>query len=305
MDADIQSLNRQYAIPGHVVFISGPGGLVTAAIDNSCAVAKVTLAGAHVMTYARRGEPEVLWTSPVAEHSIGEAMRGGVPICWPWFGNHATDSKKYPIHGFIRAMVWNIVGTRACSDGSTELCLKVHDTAETRAVWPHAFEMETVITVGSKLRVEWIARSIGGETYTYTGALHPYFNISDIRTITIKGLEQTDYLDYADGLRRKTQAGPIRFVNETDRIYINTIADIVIEDPGLKRTIRIAKEGSQTTVVWNPDHTDAKMDDVGDGQHHYFVCVEAANAAKDVVTVEASGEARLAMEIWTEQGAES
>jgi D-hexose-6-phosphate mutarotase len=303
MDTDIQSLHLRYAIPGHVSFHIGQGGLLTAAVQNTHAQATVTLAGAHVMAYALCGEPQVLWASPAAAHSIRNAMRGGVPICWPWFAELAGDPKNMPMHGLVRTMVWELTATRACPDGSTELRMSVCDTPATRALWPHAFELEVVITIGSKLRIEWIARSPAGESYTYTGALHPYFTISDIRAITIRGLEQTDYLDKTDQFRRKTQFGPIRFVDETDRIYLNTKANIAIEDPGLNRTIRIAKEGSRTSVVWNPDDTDALMDDVGAGQHCCFVCVEAANAAEDVVTVAAGKEARLAMEIWTEQGA--
>src|SRR5512133_2982644 len=121
MDTDLHSLNLRYAIPGHVSFHNGPGNLLAASVQNSHAEATVTLAGAHVMAYARRGEPPVLWESPTAAHSISNAMRGGVPICWPWFAEHAADPINLPIHGLVRTMVWELTATHACPDGSTEL----------------------------------------------------------------------------------------------------------------------------------------------------------------------------------------
>jgi len=288
-----------------VAFHAGSTGLVIALVNNAHAMATITLAGAHVMAYTRHGEKPLFWASPSAAYNVGESMRGGAPVCWPWFAGHPTDPQTKPMHGLVRAMPWSLAGTRACPDGSTELRMIVRDTPVTRTIWPHAFELEAIITVGRKLRVEWTARSREGETYTYTGALHPYFAISDIPAISIHGLERTEYLDKTDQFRRKTQAGPLQITEETDRIFLDTTAEIAIIDPGWGRTIRIAKEGSRTSVVWNPDCGDALLEDVGAGQHRGFVCVEAANAAQDVVTVSPDRVGRLVMEIWTEQGAVS
>jgi glucose-6-phosphate 1-epimerase len=209
------------------------------------------------------------------------------------------------MHGLVRTRLWSVTAASALADGSTELRMALHDSPETRAVWPHEFELEMVISVGKQLRVEWLARNPGSQPYTYTGAFHPYFAIRDIADITIHGLEQTDYLDKPDAFRRKTQPGALKFAGEVDRIFLNTTSEILIADPGLGRTIHIAKEHSRTTVVWNPGDKDARMEDVGAGQHRHFVCVEAANAAEDVVTVAPGGEARLGMLIWSEQGAAS
>jgi glucose-6-phosphate 1-epimerase len=302
MDADPQLLNEAHAIPGHISFHAGPNNLITASIHNAHAQAAVTLHGAHVMSYQPNGDAEVLWESPYAAHRISAAMRGGIPICWPWFAGHPSDPSKKPHHGFVRNMLWRVTGCAACPDGSTELRMAVHDTPETREIWPHAFELETIITVGKKLRIEWIARSFDGDGYSYTGALHPYFYVSDIRAITIRGLEQSDYLDKNDQYRRKTQGEPFKITKEFDGIFLDTTAEIAIQDPGFGRTIHCDKEGSHTTVVWNPDQKDRLMPDVGEGEHQRFVCVESANAAEDIIAVKPGAEGRLAMIIWTERG---
>ncbi len=305
MDADLRTLNKMHAVPGHVSFSAGPNELVTAVVANAHAAAAITLLGAHVMSYHKHGDPEMLWENPNAAHSAPAAIRGGVPFCWPWFAGHPTDPRNKPHHGFVRTMPWQLAGARACPDGATELRMVVRDTSATREIWPYAFELEAVITVGQTLTIEWIASNPGKEEFSYTGALHPYFRISDIDTVRIHGLEKTDYLDKTDEYRRKTQAGVLEIEKETDAIFLDTTSEIVIQDPGFQRSIHIAKEGSRTTVVWNPGEKDRRMPDMSAGQHHNFVCVEPANAAGDVVKVPPGGEERLAMIIWNEQGAAS
>lgn len=305
MDADLQLLNKVHAVPEHVSFHAGPNNLITAVINNAHAQAAVTLHGAHVMFFQPHGDEKVLWESPYAAHDISAAMRGGIPICWPWFASHPSNPRNKPHHGFVRNMLWTLTGCSACPDGSTELRMAVRDTPATREIWPHVFELEAIITVGRKLRIEWVARSLKGSGFSYTGALHPYFYVSDIRAITIRGLEQTDYLDKTEQYQRKTQAGPLQIVEEFDGIFLDTTAEITIQDPGFGRTIHCRKEGSRTTVVWNPDQKDRLMPDVGEGQHRNFVCVEPANAAEDVIAVGPGEEGRLAMIIWTEQGVTS
>lgn len=300
MDSEIHHLNEQYAIPGQVSFHAGPGGLAMAVINNAHATATMTLAGGHLMTYTPHGSPPVLWVSPNASYTVGTAMRGGVPVCWPWFATHPTDPQGKPLHGLVRTMLWQMAGTRALLDGGTEIRMRVSDTPESLQIWPYAFELELAVTIGPRLRVEWIARNPGSTPYQYTGALHPYFAVSDIGAVTIRGLEGTTYLDKTDGMQSKTQAGPQRFTGTVDSIFLDTCADLHIEDSGLQRVLRIAKSGSRTTIVWNPAEKDALMPDVGAGQHHLFVCAEAANAVNDVVSVPPGGEGRLAMEIWAE-----
>ena len=300
MDDDPQTLNEHHAIPGQISFHAGPGGLTLAVINNAHAAATITLAGGHVMTYTPHGGKPVLWVSPKASYELGKGMRGGVPVCWPWFANQIDDPKHKPGHGVVRTMLWSVKATRALPGGETELCLVVSDTPETRAVWPHAFELELSITVGVRLRLAWTARNPGSQPYTYTGAFHPYFAVSDVRGVALSGLDGVDYLDKMDAFTRKTQVGPLRFTGPVDNVYLDTTTGLTVHDPGLGRAIRIEKSGSRTTVVWNPYTFDERIPDMGPGCHRQFFCAEAANAAEDVVTVAPGGEAHLAMEIWTE-----
>lgn len=301
MDNSLHNINEKFAIPGQVSFHPGPGGLAMAVINNQYALATMTLAGGHVMTYTPHGSQPVLWVSPKANFTVGKkAMRGGIPVCWPWFAMHPTDPEEMPMHGFVRTMLWELVGTRALPDGGSEIRMIVRDTPETLAIWPNPFELEMIATVGKRLNVEWIARNTGNAIFQYTGALHPYYNISDIRAITIHGLEGTDYLDKNDGMARKNAPDPLKITRPIDAIFLNTTTGIVIEDPGFKRNLHISKTGSHTTVVWNPGEQAAQMSDVGPGQQQFFVCAEAANTGDDIVSVEPGSEGRLSMQIWAD-----
>lgn len=297
----IDSLNERFAIPGHLRFTLGPGGLTTATVENALCSAAVTLLGAHVISYQGKGQPDLFWMSPNSAYRIGKALRGGIPLCWPWFGPHPLDSQAFPMHGFARTQVWSVSATQALSDGSTEVRLVNHDTPETLAMWPHAFEVELMVTCGARLSVDLVVRNPGSQPFVYTGALHHYFLVSDVRQVRVTGLEDTDYLDKVENFARKHQEGAIIFTAQTDRIYLETERECVIEDPGLNRKIHIAKAGSHTTVVWNPAERAAQMPDIGLGNESSFVCVETANAAQDIVEVLPGRACHLAAQMWTEQ----
>jgi glucose-6-phosphate 1-epimerase len=291
-------LNQQYALPGHVQFQSGPGGLVTAVVENDFCHAAVTLAGAHVISYQPKGRTDVFWMSPNSAYSVGKPIRGGIPVCWPWFGPHPFDPHNQPMHGFARISMWTVNSTCALQDGSTEVRLGLHNNQQSIAMWPHAFELELVLTFGTILDVDLLVRNPGEQAFQYNAALHHYFQVSDVRKISISGLEDTDYLDKVENFARKHQDGAVVITAQTDRIYLDTINECVIEDPGLRRAIHIAKAGSRTTVVWNPAERAAQMLDIGAGNENVFVCVETANAADDIVEVPAGAERHLTARIW-------
>lgn len=283
--ADLNALNQRYAIPGHVQFKEGPGGLVVAAVANARAEAMIALQGAHVMTFQPRGQAPVLWLSQYAKFAPGKSIRGGVPVCWPWFGPHAEDSGK-PAHGYARTVMWEVMETAANSDGSTRIKFGLVETEATRAQWPHASNVQIMVTIGASLEIEMATRNNGSAPFALGEALHTYFHISDVADMAIRGLEDCDYLDKVDSFARKTQRGAIVIESEVDRVYLNTEADCIIEDRGLKRRVRIAKQGSRSTVVWNPWIEKAdKMGDFGPEGHRGMVCVETANAAENVLTL--------------------
>jgi len=293
LTTDPAVLNEQFAIAQHITFAATTGGLPVAEIHNSHATASVAVQGGHVITFQPHGQQPVLWVSSLSVYAPGKTIRGGIPVCWPWFGAHPTDATK-PSHGFVRAAMWQVRGTSVGPADVTEIRLGLTDSLATLALWPHAFELELVVTVGAQLRVELIARNPGEQPFVCSGALHTYLTVGDARRIVINGLDGSDYLDKVEGFQRKSQHGPVTIEGETDRVYLDTAATCVIDDPALDRRIGIAKDGSQTTVVWNPWAEKARqLADFGDEEYLSMVCVETVNAVTDVVTIAPGGEHRL------------
>lgn len=283
---DLSALNTRFAIPGHVQFKEGPGGLTVAEIANSLSTSTIALQGAHIMTWQPLGQEPVLWVSPLGKFAAGKSIRGGVPICWPWFGAHATEA-GFPGHGFARTVMWEVLETHIQLDGATFIRFGLVETDATRAQWPHPSNVQLQVSVGSVLKVELITRNTGSSPFQIGEALHTYFHISDVADMAISGLEGCAYLDKVGGASTpKTQQGPIVIESEVDRVYLDTEADCLIKDRGLKRQIRIATQGSRSTVVWNPwIEKAAKMGDFTPEGHRGMVCVESANAVNNVVTV--------------------
>ncbi len=283
--SDIAALNAKFGIVNQVTFKAGPGGLPVAEVANSYATATIVLQGAHITTWTPRKQKPVIWLSPVAKFAAGKSIRGGVPICWPWFGPHASDA-KLPGHGYARTVPWEVIATRALRNGGTQLVFRLVESEATRAQWPHTSPVEFHVTIGATLVMQLITRNTGNTPITIGDALHTYFAVSDIREVYIHGLGQCSYLDKMDGGKRKQQSGPVVISEETDRIYLQSSADCVIEDFPWRRRIRISKRGSNSSIVWNPWREKANaMGDFGPNGYLNMVCVESANAADDVVTI--------------------
>ena len=294
----LNELNQRHAIGNHVQFKEIAEGMIVAEVANQHALANIALQGAHVATFQPRGEEPVIWLSPKAKFAPGKSIRGGVPICWPWFGPHKTDS-KLPGHGHARTVPWDVLETRALPDGATFLRFGLVESDATRAQWPHASSVQLEVTVGKALRVELVTTNTGKTAFELGEALHTYFQISDVAQMTIRGLENCEYLDKVQDFARFTQKDGIVIESEVDRVYVNTPADCVIEDKGLKRAIRIAKQGSLSTVVWNPWTEKAeKMGDFGPQLHRDMVCVESGNALENVVTL-APGETHKLVAVYS------
>jgi D-hexose-6-phosphate mutarotase len=291
--AELSVLNERFGIHDQLTLIEGPGGLAVVEIANSLAVATVALQGAQLLSWIPRGEQPVIWLSRDARFETGQSIRGGVPVCWPWFGPHATQP-SFPAHGFARTVPWQVCETKTLEDGATFVAFRVMRTAVTDVFWPQASELELVIKVGATLELDLVTRNTGTESITIGDALHTYFAVSDVRHIAVEGLEGCPYIDKPDSDKRKQQSGPVTFNAETDRIYLDASADCLIDDPGMQRRIRISKRGSRSTVVWNPWIEKAeRMGDMGENGYLNMVCVESTNAADDVVTIAPGDEHRL------------
>lgn len=294
----VTALNTQFGIDGQLKFVEDASGLIVAQIDNAQGSASLCLQGAHLMTWRPVSQSvPVVWLSKDTRPALGKSIRGGAPVCWPWFGAHATES-GFPGHGFARTVPWRVIesGTEPC--GATRLTLRLVASDKTRAQWPHECNLDLTVIVGDALRMEMTTENTGTTDFVIGEALHTYFQIGDIGAVRVTGLEGCEYWDKVGGSSLRRQDGAISFSAETDRVYINQATACVIHDDQLKRRIHVAKSGSRSTVVWTPWIEKAnKMGDMGqpDGWRE-MLCVESANAIDNVVKVAAGSRHTLIVE---------
>ncbi len=280
----IELLNSRFGIAGHLRFQVSACGLPLAEITTPLASARVALQGAQVCAWQPAGQRPVLWLSGAARCQPGQALRGGVPVCWPWFGSAPGTSS----HGFARTRLWQVRASRLCADGQLTLRLGLQDDRDTRALWDHAFDLELAVTAGRELTLQLVTSNTGTAPFTLTLALHSYLAVGDIGQASVHGLDDTCYLDKVNDFAEKRQHGAVHFCGETDRVYIDTLSDCVIDDPVWGRNIRIAKQGSRSTVVWNPGAEKEKtISDLASGEYRHMLCVETANAGPDRITLAA------------------
>ena len=282
----IAGLNARLGLEGVLTFKEGIDGVPIAAIANDSAAAEIALFGGHVLSYIPQAETQdALFVSPLATTANGKAIRGGVPICWPWFGPD-PEGKGRPSHGFARNRMWNAIASQAIDASTTKLTLGLGDTDETRAIWPYGFELTLDVTVGASLTLELTTRNASEANFTLTQALHTYFTVGDINRVTVRGLEGKYYFDKVDGGAKKFQSDAIAIEREVDRIYLDVAPEQVIDDAALDRRIRITSTGNTTDVVWNPwIEKAASMGDLPDAAYTQMLCVETTNAADDTVTI--------------------
>jgi len=289
IDNLLEQLNKKFALQAAdntLSFKMGEGDIIVVEIQNQHASAKISLQGAHILSWVPTSEEEVIWLSKDATFAKGKSVRGGVPICWPWFGAHATE-ESFPAHGFARTVNWQVTKTEALDDGATSIYFSTQAINEHKKMWLADTSVEYQITVGKKLEMELITHNNGTSPVIIGQALHTYFNVGDVNKVLLHGLDDTVYFDKLEGFANKHQHGPVVIDKEVDRIYLNTSNDCVIEDKVFKRNIIIIKCGSNSTVVWNPwQETADKMGDLGKKGYTKMLCVESCNAADDVVTIE-------------------
>lgn len=291
--SDIDALNRRFGIPNHLHFVAGQNDFVLVEIGNFHAQATLCLQGAQVLTFAPINQEPVLYLSKAARYTPGKSVRGGIPVCWPWFGPHPSDAQK-PAHGFARSSLWRVIETCALNDGATRMVLELAPTPEHRALWPHDARLQLHVSVGPTLMVELVTNNDSTQPIQISEALHTYFQVSDIESVSITGLEGSSYVDKVSGGATAIQREAISIHGETDRVYLNTTSECIIHDPGLRRRIHVAKTGSRSTVVWNPWSEKAvKLGDMGTDGFRSMLCVETANALDNHVSIAPGAEHRL------------
>lgn len=291
-------LNKQFGIAGQLTFRDDASGLVVAEFNNAAGTAALCLQGAHLMSWQPKSQAQpVVWLSRDAKMAVGKSIRGGAPVCWPWFGAHASEA-SFPGHGYARTVPWQVMESGVEPNGATRLTLRLVDSDKTRAQWEHSCNVELSVVVGETLRMSLTTENTGTHDFVIGEALHTYLQISDIAAVRVTGLEGCEYWDKVGGSVLKKQDGAVTFASEVDRVYINTANECVIHDDKLKRRIHIKKSGSQSTVVWTPWVEKAtKMGDMGqpDGWRE-MVCIESVNAIENVVTVAAGTKHALVVE---------
>lgn len=292
------SININLALDPTIQLRQDASGLKFLHIDNQHCTAQMALQGAHVMTWQPKSQSEpVLWLSKQARYVHGRSIRGGVPICWPWFGAHPTDSALCA-HGFARVMPWNILETELLGNGSTRILMQILHTpvAQRQLSYPYLLTLEVIF--GETLKMTLSTTNKGQQPFVLGEAFHTYFQVSDVENVLITGLEGCEYADKITNYERYQQNGPILFKGEVDRVYVDTQSTCIIEDSGYKRAIQISKSGSKATVVWNPWQEKAHaMGDMGQDDHwRQMVCVESANAMENYVMISPNCTHELAVE---------
>lgn len=281
----IAELNNKFGIPGNIKFYAGPGDLPMIDISNQFANCIISIYGAQLISYHPVNEKEILWMSDKSLFEEGKAIRGGIPICFPWFGPHATDT-LLPQHGFARLFVWEVAKAEMLENGASLIHLHLHHSPATKAFWPFEFSASLSVTVGVKMDVKLSITNAGDAPFNFTDALHSYFNVSDIKNISIEGLYKTGYYEANSNELKVQQEALLNITKEENRRYVDQIDECIIHDNGFNRKIRVSKTGSKVTVVWNPGGVTAKnIADISDEGYKTFICVEAANALTDVVAL--------------------
>lgn len=278
----IPALDRQFAIPGLATVSAGHGGLPRVLITSPHAAGEMYLHGGHVTSWTPTGARDALYCSPNAVWHDGLAIRGGVPVCFPWFGNNAAIPAA-PAHGFVRTKAWSLQSVEH-SGNDVAVSMFTDSTDDTRKWWPFDFRLVCRATFGAQLQLELIVTNTGSALLSFEEALHVYFAIGDVQAAAVRGLDGTRYIDKVDRFTEKIQSGDIRISSETDRIYLNTQHDLDLIDPALAHRLTIRKQNSASTVVWNPwADKSAAMSDLGPGQWKKFLCLETANIGASAV----------------------
>ena len=271
---------------------TGKGNLPLLKISTPRSTSEIYLHGAHITHFQKNGEPPLLFLSPQSRFEVGEAIRGGIPICFPWFGSRMGGG---PSHGLARILAWELVETTAGPDGS----MKVHLRLPQKSLSPEwsALKTEFIVTVADTLTMELVTTNTSADkTLEIEDCLHTYFNVGDIGAVSITGLQGASYLDNAaggNGERKTDHEAVLKIIKETNRLYLNTTSAVEVRDENFRRLIHVEKSGSQSTVVWNPWTTQKMPEDFAPANHKNMVCVESSNIKENKIPLAPGKTTRL------------
>jgi len=285
---NVSELNNKFSLDGILDITEVHSDFPFIKINNQYASAVISLYGGQVLSYTPHEADELLFLSDKAFYEAGKAIKGGVPICWPWFGAD-PEGKGRPAHGFARNSLWELGSTEQTASGETKVVINLLSNAVTKKLFPFEFKLSLTVVVGKELKLELTTSNMDEESFDITQALHTYFAVEDINNVAVLGLDGSNYLDKAKsitGEENRTQKDNITFDGEVDRIYLKAPSDLKIKQKKSVQFIGIKSINNKTAVVWNPwkelceQSADLKPDD-----YTRFVCVETANVADDVIKV--------------------
>lgn len=265
-------MNARFGAPGRIVFHDGFAGYPNVVLANKYGSAELALLGANVLSYRPTGHSPVIFRPAKRDYNRGDAFHGGIPVCWPQFGNRF--SKDLPQHGFARKLVFDVRST-SYSEDMTEVTLGIRSNDETLKVWPHAFDLEFTVTVSMKLNLKLVTRNTGDGAFSFSAGFHPYFAVRERDDVTLRGLDGFDYVNGHD-LSKGRQSGDLKLDFAPDHIFSLPAVpkhEFAVLDPGLKRAIALVTSGNARTVVWNCGEN-VRPADFGDGDWRRYVCVE-------------------------------
>jgi D-hexose-6-phosphate mutarotase len=282
---------------GRVTFLDGQGELPMLEISTAWSTAEIYLHGAHVTQFRKKDEPPLLFVSQCSRFNEGQPIRGGVPVIFPWFGPREGLGQ----HGFARVKTWELKEFAPAPDGSVSVRFRLPDFPEASAFPP--FTADYIVTVNQSLTLQLVVTNQSKDAeFAFENCLHSYFEVGDVTAISIKGLNGLSYLDKVAGFVEKTEASnALRVASEVDRVYLDASGTVEIFDPRLGRKILVEKQGSASTVVWNPWITKARqMPDFGDEEYERMVCVESGNVASNSISLPPGGSSNLTVKLSSE-----
>ncbi|WP_137822275.1 D-hexose-6-phosphate mutarotase [Pseudomonas sp. D(2018)] len=268
---------------------------------------QVAQQGAQILGYQRDGEPPLIWLSNQAAYQKGKAVRGGVPVCWPWFGDLRRNPAEVqgmheggplcPAHGLVRELDWELLNID--TNGTTvHMAFAVDSRSPLLPGWPHAAKLRLDIRLGEALQVSLTSHNLGDTPLAISQALHSYFAISDIREVEVEGLDGCPYIETLEDWQLRKQQGNIAFSGETDRIYLKTPSRMSIVDRAWKRRIQLDVEGSASAVVWNPWVGKAKrLSQFAEDAWQGMLCIETARVMDDILVLKPGEEQRMVLNI--------
>jgi glucose-6-phosphate 1-epimerase len=265
-------------IPARVTFLDGQNELPMLEVTTAWSSAEIYLHGAHVTRFIKKNESPLLFISQCSRFEKDQPIRGGIPVILPWFGQR----EGLPTHGFARLKSWELKEFVPAPDGSVSIRFRLPDCPEASAFPP--FTADYIVTVNQSLTLELaVTNNSKDEEFAFEDCLHTYFEVGDVTAISITGLKGHQYLDKVANFAQKTENDDsIRISSEVDRVYLNATGPVEIHDPRLRRKIRISKQASLSTVVWNPWIAKShQMPDFGNEEYTRMVCVESGNVASN------------------------